>query len=96
MTEDPSLNSLKKRIYIAKQTKEEPEPLISEQSVNNMNKGMQILTEMIGIMVASGAIGYFLDLWLGSSPAMILIFLTLGMITFFYKLIKATKKSVKL
>lgn len=62
---------------------------------DSMNKGMQILTEMIGIMVAGGLIGYLLDIWLNTSPALLLVMLVMGIITFFYKLIKMTKKSQK-
>ncbi len=85
------LKELQSKIDAA-QEKLNPETQPMGNRADSMNKGMQILTEMIGIMVASGVIGYFLDLWLGTSPILIISMLLLGMVTFFYKLLKMTKK----
>lgn len=92
MNEEDKLKELQKRIDLA-QDKADEENQPTENSAESMNKGMQILTEMIGIMLASGTIGYFLDLWLETSPTFILSLLVLGVITFFYKLLKMTKKN---
>ena len=83
------LKELQERIDAA-QASQEPKP-VSQTSMEGMNTGMRILTELIGIMVASGVIGYFIDLWLETSPGFLLGMLVLGMVTFFYKLLKMTK-----
>lgn len=92
--DDEKLKSLREKIDSA-QDKLKPEIQPIENRADSMNKGMQILTEMIGIMIASGVLGYLLDSWLETAPAFLLSMLVLGMITFFYKLIKMTKKSEK-
>ncbi len=85
------LKKLQQKIDAA-QEKLNPTSAAPSNNAESMNKGMQILTEMIGIMLASGVIGYFLDVWLETSPALLLFMLVLGMVTFFYKLLKMTKK----
>lgn len=84
------LKELQERIDAAQAAKEPKES--KPASMEGMNTGMRILTELIGIMIASGLIGYFLDLWLETSPGFLLGMLVLGIVTFFYKLLKMTKK----
>lgn len=40
--------------------------------------GFRVGTEMLSGVLAGGAIGYFLDIWLQSKPLMLIIFLFLG------------------
>lgn len=86
-----SLDELKKKIDAA-QEKLEPQETMSKSSVDSMNKGMRILTEMIGIIVSSSFIGYGLDAWLGTSPGFLLAFIILGIAAFFYNLMKYVRK----
>ena len=90
MDED-KLKELQSRIDGA-QDKLKPEIKPLDNRADSMNKGMQILTEMIGIILASGLLGYFLDYAFETSPLFLLSMLVLGIITFFYKLFKMTKK----
>ncbi len=89
---DDKLKDLQKRIGDA-QTDKEPEPPRPAASLEGMDTGMRILTELIGIMLASGVIGYFIDQWLDTAPGFFLGMLVLGIITFFYKMFKMTKKN---
>ena len=89
--DEEKLKELQQKIDSA-QDKLKPDLQAVTNNTDSMNKGMQILTEMIGILIASGGIGYLLDTWLETSPAFLLSLLALGMITFFYKLLKMTKK----
>ena len=89
--DEEKLKELQQKIDSA-QDKLKPDIQAVTNNTDSMNKGMQILTEMIGILIASGGIGYLLDTWLETSPAFLLSLLALGMITFFYKLLKMTKK----
>ena len=89
--DEEKLKELQQKIDSA-QDKLKPDLQAVTNNTESMNKGMQILTEMIGILIASGGIGYLLDTWLETSPAFLLSLLALGMITFFYKLLKMTKK----
>ena len=87
-----NLKDLQSRIDAAQKAREDknkqdPAP----SNMNGMNAGMRILTELIGIMIACGGIGYFLDYMLGTAPGFLLGMLVLGMVTFFYKLIKMTR-----
>jgi ATP synthase protein I len=43
-----------------------------------MGQGMRIAAELIGGVVAGGAIGWFLDAWLGSRPWLFIVFFLLG------------------
>ena len=87
---DEKLKDLQDKIDAAQKAQETPPA--PQKSAEDMNKGMQILTEMIGIMIASGGIGYFLDYVFGTAPALLLIFLCLGIITFFTKLVRMIQK----
>ena len=89
----PDLKDLQEKIDAAQEQQEgRTNPEINPSGISNMNRGMQILTEMIGIMIASGLLGYGIDYALGTGPAGLLILLSLGIITFFYKLIKMAQK----
>jgi len=40
--------------------------------------GMRVALEMIAAFIAGGAIGWFLDKWLGTSPLMLILWVALG------------------
>jgi ATP synthase protein I len=68
---DPDLNDLDKKLEEASR-KHQPTP---EQARNaeNISTGMRAGTELVGSIVVGGAIGYFLDEWLGSKPLFLII-----------------------
>jgi ATP synthase protein I len=43
-----------------------------------MGRGMRIAAELIGGVVAGGAIGWFLDQWLGTKPWLFILFFLMG------------------
>ena len=43
-----------------------------------MGRGMKIAAELIGGVIAGGAIGWFLDRWLGTKPWLFIVFFLLG------------------
>ncbi len=43
-----------------------------------MGRGMRMATELIGGVIAGGAIGWFLDQWLGTKPWLFIVFFLLG------------------
>ncbi len=43
-----------------------------------MGRGMRLATELIGGVIAGGAIGWFLDQWLGTKPWLFILFFLLG------------------
>lgn len=85
------LNELKTKIDAA-QKKLEPEALPPSTSMSSMNKGMRILTELMGIMLVCCLIGHGLDVWLSTSPGFLLGFICLGIVTFFYSLMKYIRR----
>ena len=43
-----------------------------------MGKAFRLVTELVVGLVVGGAIGWYLDQWLGTTPVMLLIFFVLG------------------
>jgi len=48
---------------------------------SSMGQAMKIAVEMISALIVSGAIGWFLDQWLGTRPWLMLVMLILGSAT---------------
>lgn len=44
-----------------------------------LGMAFRLATEMVAALFVGGAIGWFLDRWLGTRPWLLLVFLTLGM-----------------
>ena len=53
--------------------------------------GMRVLTEMIGVVLGGGLIGWLLDKWLGTSPICLMAFVFLGICAGFYNIYKLTR-----
>lgn len=62
--------------------KEEPAP---------QSKAYKIVAEIVFTPVAAMLIGYGLDEWFATTPALFLVFLGLGLVTAVYNLIRAAK-----
>lgn len=85
----PSLDELKNRISSLKNKRRlKREQRDRENATKDMNTGLKVLSEILGIMIASIVIGYFLDQWLETTPALLLVFMVLGIVTIFYNLMK--------
>lgn len=51
-----------------------------------MNQGMKALGEFVGAVGVSAVIGWQLDAWLNTAPALLLIFLALGTVAGFWNI----------
>ena len=77
---DP-LKGLDAKLKKARETSRHGRP--NEAQSKNANPkafalGMRVALEMIAAFVGGGAIGWFLDRWLGTSPWMLIIWVALG------------------
>ncbi len=56
----------------------EQEPPEDTRRGNAIGTAFRLATELVAGLVVGGGIGWFLDLWLGTSPLMLLVFFFLG------------------
>lgn len=70
----------------------------SPPAVNSRGRGMgyalRLAFDMIGAVVVGGGIGWFIDRWLGSAPAMLLIFGALGVAAGFMNVLRTYRQMV--
>lgn len=57
-----------------------------------MSQGMRAMGEFVGAVGVSAVIGWQIDEWIGSSPALLLIFLALGTAAGFYNVYRIAAK----
>lgn len=58
---------------------------------DDMNKGMRVFMEMLGVLLGSGFMGWALDAYLKTSPTFLIIFVILGIIAAFFNVYKLSK-----
>ena len=68
-----------------------PEKAAAETAVDGstsraMSQGMRALGEFVGAVGVSAAIGWQLDSWLNTAPALLLVFLALGTVAGFWNI----------
>ena len=90
MTDDQKLKDLQAQID-ALRDKTQPKEVERTDDAKAMSLGMRVGTELVGTILVSGAIGYGLDRWLGTSPWILVVMLVLGMIAAFYSIYKTTQ-----
>lgn len=83
------LGKLSEALNATKRTPDRPsEDGASSQPGENvggaMSQGLRVLSEFVAGVIAGCLIGYLLDLWLGSSPVALIVFLFLGAATGFW------------
>ncbi len=72
----PPLEDLDARLKKARETQQPPQraPLMT----SGMAQALRVALEMASALFVGGAIGWFLDRWLGTRPWLLLVFLLLG------------------
>ncbi|WP_342360536.1 AtpZ/AtpI family protein [Terrarubrum flagellatum] len=80
-------------------TKQAPTRRFAEAASNDasgqgsaMNLGFRVLTEFVAGVIAGCLIGYLLDLWLGTSPVALIVFIFLGTATGFWNVYRIAMK----
>jgi ATP synthase protein I len=79
----------------AQQQAEAEADLDAEMRGRGMAYGMRMAAEMVGAVIAGGAIGYGLDRWLGSTPWLFLLFFLLGFAAGVLNVVRAYEKMQK-
>ena len=74
--EDQRLTALEIRLQAARSRVKQSDKPPSRGIV--MGKAFRLVTELVVGLVVGGAIGWYLDQWLGTTPVMLLIFFVLG------------------
>ena len=88
--EDQKLQDLQAQIDAMKvKTAPKPEKVSDESEA--MSLGARAGTELVGTILVSGAIGYGLDRWLGTTPWILVVMLLLGITAAFYGVYKTTQ-----
>lgn len=61
-------------------------------SAKGYGQGSRVLMELIGAPLGGGILGYALDRWLGTSPWLLLVFVTLAVIVAFRNIYRISKE----
>lgn len=82
------LAALSRKLAEAGQAPEKPADEQSPEGSTGraMSQGMRALGEFVGAIAVSAAIGWQLDTWLNTAPALLLIFLALGTVAGFWNI----------
>ena len=82
------LAALSKKLAEAGQAPEKSADLtpIDGSTGRAMSQGMRALGEFVGAVGVSAAIGWQLDAWLNTAPALLLVFLALGTVAGFWNI----------
>lgn len=90
--DDKQIKALEEKIKKARGLDEQT---IKEEKQEELEKesrqGVQAGVELVGAIFIPAAIGYYLDQWLGTKPAFMLILLLLGVCTGFYNVYRVSK-----
>ena len=91
--EDVRIKSLEERIARAERDEAVRTGRTQAQGVDtSYNLGNRVLAELIGGLAGGALIGWLLDRWLGTTPWLLLVFLTLGIIVAFRNIIRISTK----
>jgi len=61
-------------------------PLKSGETGRALNTAYRVLAEFVAGILVGGFLGWVIDGWLGTSPWMLMVFLTLGMLSGFWNI----------
>ena len=81
-------DALDARIAAAKRSSARPTGLPAK----GYNQGSRVLAELVGAPIGGGLIGWLLDKWLGTSPWLLLILLTLAIVAAFRNILRMAKE----
>ncbi len=59
-----------------------------------LNMGVRVMSEFVAAVAVGGFIGWQLDHWLGSSPALLILFIALGTAAGFWQVYRVATKPV--
>ena len=94
MTDDHDrLKNLSSKIAGIRQEEavEKAKAAATERDATNMNVGVRAEAELISLIIAGAAIGYFLDRAFHTAPLALIVFLLAGMGLGFYEVYRITK-----
>ena len=80
LQEDARLSSLEKRLREAQQEEAERTGKHRPESQVGRSQGMRILSDLFGMPLGGGLVGFALDGWLGTRPWLMLALMFLGFI----------------
>jgi len=82
------LAALSQKLAEADHSSEKPADLtpLDGSTGRAMSQGMRALGEFVGAVGVSAVIGWQLDSWLNTAPALLLVFLALGTVAGFYNI----------
>ena len=77
----------------AHDTRPPREPVRDDKSLGSaMSVGFQVLSELVAAVVIAAVIGWQLDKWLHTSPALLIVFLALGTAAGFWNVYRVASK----
>lgn len=86
------LDALGKRLAAARTSKPAKSPKPEQKHGSEMGKAYRMGIELVIAIAVGGAIGWFLDKWLETSPWLFIIFFFLGVAAGFRNVYKAAQK----
>lgn len=92
LKEDARITSLNERLARAKTEEAIRNGEGDGDNQRNYRMGNRVLAELIGGLVGGGVIGWTLDYFLGTSPWLLLVLLTLGIISAFRNIIRISNQ----
>ena len=90
---DPRLTKIRETLNAKKATEESKKTTIKSKQDDNesMSVGLRAGAELVTSIAAGGFIGYWLDIWLSTTPIFLIAMLILGVITGFVNVWRTTQ-----
>lgn len=85
------LDEFEKRLNEAKARQEAHNPAAPSAYSKDMSLGIRAFMEMLGVLLGSGLMGWALDSFFGTAPALLFAFIVLGIFAAFFNLYKLSK-----
>lgn len=86
--EDPRITSLNQRLDAAKRDEAKRSGKQGGGQGKGYSQGNRVLAELIAGPAGGALIGWLLDRWLGTSPALLLVMMALGIVVAFRNIIR--------
>ncbi|MFD2204326.1 AtpZ/AtpI family protein [Kiloniella antarctica] len=90
-----SLTDLDKRLRAARERHEQVNNPVSNnraEAASGMAVGFRISVEIVAALIMGFGIGYYLDIWLGTKPWLMIIFFFLGIGAAFVNILRVAKQ----
>ena len=85
------LDDLDAKLKAAKARVEAQAPTAPTPYSKDMSLGIRAFMEMLGVLLGSGLMGWALDSFFGTAPALLIAFVVLGIFAAFFNLYKLSK-----